>query len=64
MNLLRCWCSNPRGGKRFAINLPLTTKQYKIDYIAKFVYYAKNSIRAWLYKDSKGLALQASAQLM
>ena len=33
--------SNPTGGKIFAINLPFTTKQYKIDNIANFVYYGR-----------------------
>ena len=40
MKILRCWCSNPTGGKLFAINLPLTTKQYKVDNITNFVYYS------------------------
>ena len=33
MKIFRCWCSNPTGGKLFAINLPFTTKQYKNDNI-------------------------------
>ena len=37
----RCWCSTPSGGKLFAINLPSTAKQYKVDNIAKFVYCGK-----------------------
>ena len=31
MKILRCWCSNPSGGKLFAINLLLTMKKYKVD---------------------------------
>ena len=41
MKILRCWCSNPTGGKLFAINLLFTTKQYKVDNIDNFVYYGK-----------------------
>ena len=41
MKILRCWCSNPTGGKLFAINLQFTTKQYKVDNIDNFVYYGK-----------------------
>ena len=41
MKILRCWCSNPTGGKFFAINLPFTTKQYKVDNIDNFVSYGK-----------------------
>ena len=37
--ILRCWCSNPNGAKLFAINLPFTMKQNKVDNIAIFVYY-------------------------
>ena len=41
MKILRCCCSNPTGGKLFAINLLFTTKQYKVDNIVNFVYYGK-----------------------
>ena len=41
MKILRCWCSTPSGDKLFAIYLPFTTKQYKVDNIANFVYYGK-----------------------
>ena len=37
-------CSTPSGAKLFAINLPFTTKQYKNDNIANFVYYGKTRI--------------------
>ena len=42
--ILRCWCSTPSGDKLFAINLPFTTKQYKVDKLANFVYYGKTRI--------------------
>ena len=38
MKILKCWCSTPSGAKLFAIYLPFTTKQYKVDNIANFVY--------------------------
>ena len=41
MKILRCWCSNPTGGKLFAINLLFTTKQYKV---VNFVYYGKTRV--------------------
>ena len=44
MKILRCWCSNPTGGKLFAINLLFTMKQYKVDNIVNFVYYGKTRI--------------------
>ena len=44
MIILRCWCSNPTGGKLFAINLLFTTKQYKVDNIVNFVYYGKTRV--------------------
>ena len=44
MKILRCWCSNPTGGKLFAINLLFTTEQYKVDNIDNFVYYGKTRI--------------------
>ena len=44
MKILRCWCSTPSGDKLFAINLPFTTKQYKVDNIANFVYYGKTRV--------------------
>ena len=44
MKILRCRCSNPTGGKLFAINLLLTTKQYKVDNIVNFVYYGKTRL--------------------
>ena len=44
MKILRCWCSNPTGGKLFAINLLFTTKQYKVDNIDNFVYYGKTRL--------------------
>ena len=44
MKILRCWCSNPTGGKLFAINLLFTTKQYKVDNIVNFVYYGKTRL--------------------
>ena len=36
--------STPSGDKLFAINLPFTTKQYKVDNIANFVYYGKTRL--------------------
>ena len=54
MKNLRCWCSNPTGGKLFAINLLFTTKQYKVDNIDNFVYYGKTRMlclsRFWAFK--------------
>ena len=47
MKILRCWCSNPTGGKLFAIDLLFTTKQYKVDNIVNFVYYGKTRIHYW-----------------
>ena len=44
MKILRCWCSTPSGDKLFAINLPSTTKQYKVDNIVNFVYYGKTGL--------------------
>ena len=44
MKILRCWCSNPTGGKLFAINLLFTTKQYKVDNTDNFVYYGKTRV--------------------
>ena len=47
----RHWDENPKvlvfysqWGKLFAINLLLTTKQYKVDNIVNFVYYGKTRI--------------------
>ena len=58
MKILRCWCSTPSGNKLFAINLPFTTKQYKVDNIANFVYYGK--IRLFVLETS--LPIQRSNQ--
>ena len=44
MEIPRCWCSTPNGAKLFAINLPFTTKQYKVDNIANFVCYGKTRL--------------------
>ena len=41
MKILRCWCSTPSGDKLFAINLPFTMKQYKVDNIDYFVYHGR-----------------------
>ena len=45
----RHWDENPKVMvfyKLFAINLPFTTKQYKVDNIANFVYYGKTRLDA------------------
>ena len=53
MKILRCWCSNPTGGKLFAIDLLFTMKQYKVDNIVNFVYYGKTRKQKNIYKPTE-----------
>ena len=58
MKILGCWCSNPTGGKLFAINLLFTMKQYKVDNIVNFVYYGKTRMDATSERVCSDLRLE------